>query len=311
MGIYIYIYIYIKGDRLVTLWYNTMNKVWRRLLGPNGAPACTLFTMARDGIGRFWRPIDSEKPQLLHMSAVIDSNQSLVTEETSSSTENIHSCHTFHKKEEEEEEDDDFAPIHYISCDELKSSLYAQLRCHSRHDKLDHALEKMRDLIRDTPDLLFRIQADGSLTFWGVQHLNVLPRRVPRVFVVLRVAQAVNTDDIPYFLNAVHVLHDYAHVQSSSSIKPAELSLVARNKRGQLRCYGLNLVDFLDSTVFAPRLYVKYSWLGHRHTIRTIHQVANNRLCTIGIDGEINVWKYGFREVKKEWKGKKKTRFFF
>ncbi|KAI9258749.1 RAVE protein 1 C terminal-domain-containing protein [Phascolomyces articulosus] len=299
-------------DRLVSLWYTSNNAesneldyqffylshpqyvthiVWRRLLGPNGAPACTLFTMAKDGIGRFWRPIDLEKPHMLHMSAVIDPNQSLVTEE--SSTDDIHSCNKHN-----DDDDDDFAPIHYISCDELKSSLYAQLRCHSRHDKLDHALEKMRDLIRDTPDLLFRIQADGSLTFWGVQHLNVLPRRVPRVFVVLRVAQAVNNDDIPYFLNAVHVLHDYAHIQSSSSVKPAELSLVARNRRGQLRCYGLNLVDFLDSTVFAPRLYVKYSWLGHRHTISTIKQVANNRLCTIGTDGEINVWKYGFRETR-------------
>ena len=64
----------------------------------------------------------------------------------------------------------------------------------------------------------------------------------------------------------------------------------------------------MDSTVFAPRLYVKYSWLGHRHTIRTIHQVANNRLCTIGTDGEINVWKYGFREVKKKIKNKKTKR---
>ena len=130
--------------------------------------------MARDGIGRFWRPIDLQKPQLLHLSAVIDSNQSLVTEEASSSTENIHSSTTHHhhhngNNNNDEEDDDDFAPIHYISCDELKSSLYSQLRCHSRHDKLDHALEKMRDLIRDTPDLLFRIQADGSLTFWGVQ----------------------------------------------------------------------------------------------------------------------------------------------
>ncbi|KAI9492527.1 RAVE protein 1 C terminal-domain-containing protein [Zychaea mexicana] len=310
-----------SADRLVTLWYTSANTtgsseldyhflylshpqyvthiVWRRLLGPNGAPACTLFTMAKDGIGRFWRPIDLEQPHRLHMSAVIDPNQSLVTEpSSSSSTDDVNQQHHTLCNDDDDDDDNDFTPIHYISCDELKSSLYAQLRCHSKHDKLDHSLEKMRDLIRDTPDLLFRIQADGSLTFWGVQHLNVLPRRVPRVFVVLRVAQAVNPDDIPYFLNAVHVLHDYAHIQSSSSIKPAELSLVARNRRGQLRCYGLNLVDFLDTTVFAPRLYVKYSWLGHRHTIRSIKQVANNRLCTIGTDGEVNVWKYGFRETR-------------
>ncbi|KAI8144674.1 hypothetical protein BJV82DRAFT_55686 [Fennellomyces sp. T-0311] len=119
--------------------------------------------MARDGIGRFWRPIDFEKSHMLHMCAVIDPNQSLVTEESSTSETDDNVC-TMH-----DDDDDDFAPIHYINCDELRSSLHSQLRCHSRHDKLDHSLEKMRDMIRDTPDLLFRIQADGSLTFWGVQ----------------------------------------------------------------------------------------------------------------------------------------------
>ncbi|KAI9248162.1 hypothetical protein EDC94DRAFT_528533 [Helicostylum pulchrum] len=85
------------------------------------------------------------------MCAVIDSNQSLVTNSI------------------EEEEDDDYSPIHYIGCDELSNAVHAQFKSHSKHERFDQRLERIRERVRDTPDLLFRIQSDGSLTFWGVQ----------------------------------------------------------------------------------------------------------------------------------------------
>jgi hypothetical protein len=84
----------------------------------------------------------------------------------------------------------------------------------------------------------------------------------------------------------------------SATIKAIELSLVTRNPHGQLRCYSLNLVDFLDTTCFSPRLHLKYNWIGHQHAISNLYQTQKNRFCTIGIDGQINVWKYELREVK-------------
>jgi WD40 repeat protein len=183
-----------KFDRLVTIWYqNTLTQdtidynftfishpkyvthfVWRRLPGGKEND-CTLFTMARDGIGRFWSPIDLDKPQMLYMCAVIDSNQSLVTSEPTEET--IHASHDIgdivmgtKTVNEEEAEADDFSPIHYIGCDELSSAVHAQFKSYSKqHEKFDQKLERIRDRVKDTPDLLFRIQADGSLTFWGVQ----------------------------------------------------------------------------------------------------------------------------------------------
>ncbi|KAG0842100.1 hypothetical protein G6F19_001183 [Rhizopus arrhizus] len=241
---------------------------------------CTLFTMAHDGIGRFWSPVCLKKPCVLYMSAVIDSNQSLVTSE-----------------DEAQEDKEEFSPIHYISCDELLGAINAQFKSHSKHDRFDQRLERIRDRVRDTPDLLFRIQADGSLTFWGVQHLNTWPRRIPRVFVVLRVAKAVDPLHVIYFLSPIHILHDYAHIQSSSTIKPVELSLIAYNPHGQLRCFSLNLVDFLDSTSFSPKLHLKYTWLGHQNAISKLYQSHKNRFCTIGIDGQVNVWKYELRDT--------------
>ncbi|KAK4511806.1 uncharacterized protein ATC70_003805 [Mucor velutinosus] len=270
--------------------------------------------MARDGIGRFWSPTDVQQPHFLYMCAVIDSNQSLVTSKVEEANHHHHSAQGEEEEEEEEEEQDDFSPIHYIGCDELASAVHARFRSHSKHERFDQRVDRIRDRVRDTPDLLFRIQADGSLTFWGVQHLNSVPRRIPRVFVVLRVDKAIDPLDVIYFLNPTHILHDYSHIQSAcklkelvwacrhterytATIKPIELSLVARNLHGQLRCYSLNLIDFLDSTSFSPRLHLKYTWLGHQHSISKLYQTQKNRFCTVGVDGQINVWKYELREV--------------
>ncbi|GAA5804339.1 hypothetical protein HPULCUR_009827 [Helicostylum pulchrum] len=307
-----------KFDRLVTIWYPNATEevedysftfishpkyvthfVWRKLPGTQEND-CTLFTMARDGIGRFWSPINLDQSHILYMCAVIDSNQSLVTSEPAEEQAHIvHNVASTMMGEDsiEEEEDDDYSPIHYIGCDELSNAVHAQFKSHSKHERFDQRLERIRERVRDTPDLLFRIQSDGSLTFWGVQHLNTFPRRIPRVFVVLRVDKAVDPLDVIYFLNPTQILHDYAHIQSSSTIKPIELSLVARNPHGQLRCYSLNLVDFLDTTPFTPRLHLKYTWLGHQHAISKLYQSQKNRFCTIGIDGQINVWKYELRET--------------
>lgn len=185
--------------------------VWRRLPPKSKENDCTLFTMARDGIGRFWSPTNLEHPQQLYMCAVIDSNQSLVTSEVKESAHQL--IHPEHAGDDQT--DDDFSPIHYIGCDELSDAVNAKFRSYSKQNRLDQRVERIKDRIKDTPDLLFRIQSDGSLTFWGVQNLNSSPRRVPRVFVVLRVDNALDPLDTIYFLKPTHILHDFSHIQSS------------------------------------------------------------------------------------------------
>lgn len=120
--------------------------------------------MARDGIGRFWSPIDLDRPHQLQMVAVIDPSQSLVTSESNASTESD----TGGTSEEEDDYTDDVTSIHYIGCDELRKAIHTHVR-NAKGDPLDHRIQRISDLIHDTPDLLFRVQLDGSLTFWGVQ----------------------------------------------------------------------------------------------------------------------------------------------
>jgi hypothetical protein len=109
---------------------------------------------------------------MLYLCAVIDSNQSLVTsnEPDDSNSNNNHSCSSSgNSMVDYDQISSDFSPIHYIGCDELHSAIYSQFRSHSKHERFDQRLDRIRDLVRDTPDLLFRIQSDGSLTFWGIQ----------------------------------------------------------------------------------------------------------------------------------------------
>ncbi|KAI8085118.1 RAVE protein 1 C terminal-domain-containing protein [Halteromyces radiatus] len=326
-------------DQLVTLWYRTDSIIestltydfiylnhprdvtyfaWRHLPAESGSSDCTLYTMCRDGVGRFWSPTDINLPHRLYMCAVIDPSQSLVTADSSASI-----CSSSHNSMMTTSTSDDystnssnndnnthhmeeFSPIHYIDCDELRNAIKVyeirQANAHHRHHQhhhysLDQQLEKVKNLIRDTPDLLFRLQPDGSIIFWGVQYLNSWPRRIPKTFVILRIDQAVDPKDGAFFLNKVHIVHDLSHIQSLSTIKPVELSIVAKNSHGEIRCYGLNLVDFLDSTSFEPRLRLKYSWAGHQQPITNIIQTQGNRFCTISTDGQINLWNYGLYQT--------------
>ncbi|KAI8330852.1 RAVE protein 1 C terminal-domain-containing protein [Chlamydoabsidia padenii] len=290
-----YDFVYLSHPRDVTYF------TWRSLpVSANGSSDCTLFTMCRDGVGRFWSPTDINVPNRLYMCAVIDPSQSLVTSDSStsicSSSHHSKSTTTTDDHKHIHHQNDEFSPIHYIGCDVLRNAInvYKLRQASSKHSHyLDHQLDKVKDLIRDTPDLLFRLQPDGSIIFWGVQYLNSWPRRIPKTFVMLRIDQAIAPKDGAFFLQNVNIVHDFAHVQSLSTIKPVELSLLARNPHGELRCYGLNLVDFLDSTSFEPRLRLKYSWVGHQLPITSIHQSHINQFCTVGQDGYINIWKYG------------------
>ncbi|KAI9015822.1 hypothetical protein CLU79DRAFT_707113 [Phycomyces nitens] len=96
------------------------------------------------------------------MCAVIDPSQSLVTAESGSMASQDGSVAYLDHIE-------DVSPIHYIDCGELQSAISTQPHSQSKQEKLDQRIKKVRDLIKDTPDLLFRVQSDGSLTFWGVK----------------------------------------------------------------------------------------------------------------------------------------------
>jgi len=55
-------------------------------------------------------------------------------------------------------------------------------------------LKDLPEILQNGTDLVVKLQQDGSLIFWGIQHLCEEPRRIPKVFPVLKVTNAIPVD---------------------------------------------------------------------------------------------------------------------
>lgn len=119
--------------------------------------------MARDGIGRLWSSTDPTESHMFYTCAVVDPNQSLVTSQSleDQSTPNHPNHPNF------------FSPIHCINNEELTNAIQLAVEIQNecgKHDQMaDARLRKLKEVIRDTPDLLLQVQRDGSLIIWGIQ----------------------------------------------------------------------------------------------------------------------------------------------
>ncbi|KAJ3091060.1 regulator of (H+)-ATPase in vacuolar membrane [Quaeritorhiza haematococci] len=94
--------------------------------------------------------------------------------------------------------------------------------------------KRLKDAVKDYPDMLFQVQHDGGLVIWGVQ-------------------------------GKVVVYHNARAVKRSSIYFPAELHILAQNQDGVLNCYALDLDDFFTTTFWTNGyLRLRRSWGGHR-----------------------------------------------
>src|SRR4051812_34190474 len=116
--------------------------------------------MARDGICRLWSSTDPTESHMLYMCAVVDPNQSLVTSQ-SPEDQSIPNHPDF------------FSPIHCIDNEELTNAVRLAVDVQNDSGKQDQMvnvrLRRLKEMLRDTPDLLLQVQRDGSLIIWGVQ----------------------------------------------------------------------------------------------------------------------------------------------
>jgi len=113
-------------------------------------PINVLFTMARDGICRIWSPLILHQPASMSMCAIIDPNQWLVSQQQQSTAQ---------------------YPIHAL--DGMEFAMAVEYAASKTVDKNNDAnsirLRRLQEIVRDTADLFFQIQDDGSMIIWGVQ----------------------------------------------------------------------------------------------------------------------------------------------
>ncbi|CAG8465420.1 9171_t:CDS:10, partial [Scutellospora calospora] len=301
---------YLPHPRAVT------NFTWRK--GPpeqkNSVGSNILITMCKDGICRIWASTNPDEPQFLYISTVVDPSQSLVTLQT--------------LEEETYNEDPNlFTSIHWIDSKEFLSALRSSIETFDGEiddSNFGKGLRKLRNLANDTPDLLYQVQRDGSMVIWGIRvSLSILmymnatertqttglnlshywdsniycrPRRIPKVLVLLRLAQALPVSDVEYFFGRTFTFYDNtpADILKSS----VELAVIAQSPQGRLNKYSIRLVDLFDSLSSNMPVQYKYSWTGHHNDIISIKKApVDDVLVSLARAGETILWKISMPDI--------------
>ncbi|KAF9908205.1 regulator of (H+)-ATPase in vacuolar membrane [Linnemannia zychae] len=281
-----------KNDRLVKIWHPhkgenvdfgffylphpraVTNFSWRKEKASSGSlddPINVLFTMARDGICRIWSPLILLQPESMSICAIIDPNQWLVSQQQSITQ----------------------YPIHAL--DGMEFAMAVEYAASKNVDKNNDAnsirLRKLKEIVRDTSDLFFQIQGDGSMVIWGVQNLGKVPQRLPKVLIVLRISQAVTPLETPFFMRNIIAYHDTALARSRGLV-PADVVIVGQSHEGRVSCFSVNMMELFDSANTLAGLSLRQSWTGQQSRIKAIVK-DHRQLCftSVGDLGDISLWK--------------------
>ncbi|KAF9322115.1 regulator of (H+)-ATPase in vacuolar membrane [Podila horticola] len=281
-----------KNDRLVKVWYQqedsttdfgffylphpraVSNFSWRKEKTNSASREShinVLFTMARDGICRIWSPLMLLQPESMSICAIIDPNQWLVSQQQSSNTQ---------------------YPIHAL--DGMEFAMAVEYAASKTIDKNNDAnsirLRKLKELVRDTSDLFFQIQGDGSMIIWGIQNLGQDPQRLPRVLLVLRISQSVTPLESSFFMRNIIAYHDTTLARSRGS--PADVVIVGQSQEGRVSCFSVNMMELFDSGNTLAGLSLRQSWTGQQSRIKDIVK-DHRQLCftSLGDLGDVSLWK--------------------
>ncbi|KAF9182064.1 regulator of (H+)-ATPase in vacuolar membrane [Haplosporangium sp. Z 11] len=233
-------------------------------------PINVLFTMARDGICRIWSPLILDQPESMTIRAIIDPNQWLVSQQQSITQ----------------------YPIHALDGMEFAMAVEyaASKNVIKNNDATSIRLRKLKELVRDTSDLFFQIQGDGSMAIWGVQNLGQVPQRLPRVLLVLRISQAVTPLETMFFMRNIIAYHDTALTKSRGT--PADVVIIGHSFEGRVSCFSVNMMELFDSSNTLAGLSLRQSWTGQQSRIKAIVK-DHRQLCftSLGDLGDISLWK--------------------
>ncbi|KAI7828679.1 RAVE protein 1 C terminal-domain-containing protein [Gamsiella multidivaricata] len=280
-----------KNDRLIKIWHQlpdedlnfgflylphpraVTNFSWRKektnSTSPD-SPINVLFTMARDGICRIWSPLILLQPESMSICAIIDPNQWLVSQQQSAIQYPIHALDGM-----------EFAmAVEYAASKTVEKN----------NDANSIRLRKLKELVRDTSDLFFQVQDDGSMIIWGVQNLGQVPQRLPRVLLVLRISQAVSSQETSFFMRNIIAYHDTALARSRGS--PADVIIVGQSYEGRVSCFSINMMELFDNGNTLAGLSLRQSWTGQQSRITAIVK-DHRQLCFISLGdlGDISLWK--------------------
>lgn len=154
------------------------------------------MSLCRDNVCRLWSPISATQPIQYHLGAIIDPADFPLTENPSTARKR-HIC-----------------SVHWLNGEEVQRVIKLReseemrfLKKNSRRKPGSTLLKtkKLKEVMKDYPDMLFHVQSDGSMVIWGIQHLTSQPRRMVKVFVIMKTDNTVPPADFEFFQRTVLV----------------------------------------------------------------------------------------------------------
>ncbi len=241
-----------------------------------------LLTMARDNVCRLWSQASFDTPSHYYMSCLIDVAQTPASLEVESP--GMAAIHWMDQREVTSAVDE------RVKMDEGDSMALRKRRKIMGDDSAK--IKRLKDVIRDNPDMLIQIQRDGSVIVWGIQHLNSNPKRVPRVMVIMKIKEALLPKDYEYFRDTPHIFHNTSSMRQSSVFLPSELVFLAHDKNGVINCYLQNLDEFFVIPRDTSHLRLVRSFAGGDSAIKKFVTHPTMNFCaTLGVAGDVVVWK--------------------
>ncbi|KAI8913148.1 RAVE protein 1 C terminal-domain-containing protein [Powellomyces hirtus] len=260
------------------------NISWRRrqIKTGQGLDENVLMTNSHDNVTRLWCLMEPIQPFRFHLGAVIDpATAHMVDGKSAPVGENVCTMHWLTGKE-----------LHdAINQREEEEMRFATKNANRKPGTTLLKTKKLKDALKGYSDILFHTQKDGSVVFWGIQHLTCHPRRAPKVLTIMKSDNTLPPTDFDFFQRTVLVFHNDWGTRESAIFFPAELQLVAQRQDGSLNAYTMNLDDFFATSWMTPRLSLKHSWSGHRDsTMKVVRHPNLPFVATVAKDGEIIIF---------------------
>ncbi|OAJ38977.1 hypothetical protein BDEG_22865 [Batrachochytrium dendrobatidis JEL423] len=268
---------------------STMEWRWPASSAAMEANSNTILTIAEDGICRIWSqlPTLSTGFVLFTMSLAIDtmdlhipsSAPSPVVSSYVTEADTLEAAKNKSMETENLDSENQICAVHWLTgsglatTHKLRDKLELRFLMGSTQKPVDvvqSRSKRLADTLVDYPDMLFCVLKSGAVVIWGIQNLSCKPVRTPKLIVVMRTEQTINTADYDLFQGPLQIFCDQQSLCKSAIYFPAELSLlVQRRSDGVLACFTMNLDDFFTNAWTAPRFHLVYTWSGHSCSVES------------------------------------------
>lgn len=184
------------------------------------------------------------------------------------------------------------SPFHWVNSNVLKSLVEHELKSLSTKQEqgveMTHMDELHQQLLKDLldrePDLLFRIQQDGSLTFWRVEHLGKLPYRTCKIFMMTRIPNAFSLN-LSKESNGPGWVVD-AFMGDSS----AALTVYVHTVKGEITQFNMRLSDLLFPDQSGGQVTTQNIWSGQHGNTSILQGFNNGYQISISSDNDVGVF---------------------